>query len=395
MDASKNLSRKLYNISKTTGKGAIYIYYSLNGKIKKFPTGVKVLEQKWDYLTEKPKRGSLTDSEIAIIDNLYNKVLDIITKYQFQYNTLPNIEHLEESLEKPTDKVDVFELFEDYVKYQESRNEHNTVLTYSTTLTALKKVTEHYKYKLTLDNFNNIFIQKFIDYHLTELKSANSTINLRIEKLISFVNHITDNDVKHTIKTSKWKKLKEEKIDLLCLEKNELEAIINYVPKNISEQKVKDIIIILSHTGMRKGDLKLINKENVVNGNLVFNPEKVKNVTCIVPISKSLKEVIERYNYKLPTLSKNYLNTSIQKLCKNIELLKKEIVHEGEKVPKHSVLTSHEIGRKTFINLCIQAAIPLPTLMGFTGHTKLDNLLKSYLDKHQNALPQLSKVFEF
>ena len=98
MDSSKNIKRKLLNVSKTSGKGSIYIYYSVGGKEKKFPTGIKLAADKWDKLKSTPRRGSLSDADAAIMDNLYNTLIGLITDYQYKYNQLPPIDYLESSL---------------------------------------------------------------------------------------------------------------------------------------------------------------------------------------------------------------------------------------------------------------------------------------------------------
>lgn len=115
-----------------------------------------------------------------------------------------------------------------------------------------------------------------------------------------------------------------------------------------------------------------------------------------------MRDILNRYNYHLPYYEDRYLTERIQELCSQIPSLQKEISYtfvEGaevkeKKVPKYSVLTSHCIGRKTFINICIQSNIPITNILGMTGHTKIDTIIKSYADKWANNLPQLSKAFE-
>ena len=252
MDASKNIKRKLINVSKKTGKGSISIYYSIGGKEKYFPTGIKLPASKWHKDNSTYRRGSLSDENAAIVDNLYTTLYSLITDYQYKYNLLPPIQYLIDGLSKPEEEV--------------------------------------------------------------------------------------------------------------------------------PEQSV----------------IKLMG-EWIDNNCLVFYPNKTKgkNLKAVVPISKIVKEILERYNYKLPVIKRSNLTIYIKKLCGNIESLKKNIMYKGKLVPKYSILSTHNVGRKTFINLCVQQQLPISTIMGYTAHSSYDTIIKSYMDKHVNNTVQLSKVFEF
>ena len=398
MDAAKNIKRIIYNLNSKSNRGSIYIYYSYQRKIKRFPTRIRISVKDWDTKNNKPRRNALRVQDELVVDTLYNRLIKLITDYQTEYSgKLPPFSYLEAGLNKPEPVTDVHQLFKEFIEARKSRLTAHTIEYYEFAGQLMLKADKHYKYFLNLENFNYDFIEKYIEYCKNEKNNSASTINQRIEVFITFVKWLNKKGIKHSIKPETWEKLDKEKVDLVCLERNELNDILKYEPKTEREERTKSIIVFLSHTGMRVTDARNLTKDYIINDCLEFYPQKTKrkNIKVVIPISKPVWEVLKKNNNTVPVYSPKYLSGYIQEFCSNIKSLKKEIIHKGEFVPKYSILTSHAIGRKTFLNLCIQEGLPIPTVMGFTGHTSMDTVLRSYLDKHINNLPQLSKVFEF
>ena len=416
-DKSKNLKLDLYNISEKTGYGKLGIYYSKKGKVKRFPSSVQCHKDSWDKKNKEVKKGGISETDRAIVYTIYNKVAKIITDHQFKYNELPAIEYIFQVLDKPNDLSenihDLYaEFFNDYVKpLSPSKQE-----TYKYVGEFLLEVDKRNKYNLNLHNFNYSFIQKFKTYLLEERGNQNSTVNLRIADLITFVNWLNRKEIKHSIKTELWQKMDNNSVeDFTCLERKELEAILMYNPektKNLikrkREQRTKDMIIFLSHTGMRVGDMKRINHNSVCMVDniecLKYVPQKTKRkkIVAIVPITKPVREILEKYDYKPKAYNERFVVQNIRKLCEKINILKEPILYTKlvdnepvtEMVPKYSILDSHAVGRKTFINLCIERKVQLTTIAGMSGHKKIDTILKYYADKHANKQTALSEVFE-
>ncbi|WP_224997678.1 tyrosine-type recombinase/integrase [Cesiribacter sp. SM1] len=405
MDKTRNIKRDLYNISAKTGIGTIYIYYSKGGKIKRFPTGVKASADKWNIETCQPKRGALSKSDAAIVDKIYNTIHQIITDHQYKYNELPEVAHIEQALDKPASTTeDIHELLQEYIKIKQERTEKTSAYSLIYVAKDLKEAEEHLGIKLTLHNLTYDFIQKFVDYCLNVKKKIQAnTLAGRIQAIKEFVKWLDKKEISHSIKPENWEKIKKNKGVIVCLEREELDAIIKYQPTNERDQLIKDTIIFLSHTGMRIGDMKQVTRENCRHGKIQIIPEKTKskNIKAIIPITKNVQDILDKYDYQLPTFN-NHVNDFIKAFCKNIpELHKPEpyVKVTGKKVeegtaPKYSLLSSHDIGRKTFTNLCIQKGVPLTTICGATGHQKIDTIIQHYADKYANALPQLKNVFE-
>lgn len=410
----KNLSLRIYNISKKTNAGKLYVVYSHMGKEKYFPTNVSLHSDKWDAQSKEPAHKALSATEISLVDELYDKIAKLIRDYQFKNdNVLPSIQYLEEHINKKEHPTDIHELYQQYLQTCEKKLAEGTITAYRIAGDLLKEVDKHYNHHLNLSNFNYSFIQRFVEYcqHVKENKNSNTTVSYRISIFKGFVTYLNKMEIKHGIKTDNWDvidKAASASATLLCLERDELNQVLAHKPSGKREQKIKDIIVFLSHTGMRVSDSSKITLDHIKEDFIDYIPEKTKKrvkggVRAVVPISKPVREVLKRYGGVPPYMDKSNVQKSIRKFCAKIPLLQENIRYievDGTEekevfVPKYSVLTSHAVGRKTFINLCIQAGVPIPTVMGMSGHLTMDTVIKSYLNKHQNSLPQLSKVFEF
>lgn len=414
MDKSKNLKRELVNISKKTGKGKVAIYYSNKQKIKRFSTGVECLPEYFDKKNAQVLDGGVSAVGRVIVDNLYNSILKIINDHLYKFGELPAVTYVNEQLEKPSEApADIWELFDEYLQQKKEGIEPATYRKISLLQLHLKAADKKYKYNLNLNNLNYTFIQKFVTYLRDVRKNKNSSIQVRLSDLDTFVKWLGKKEIKHNIKPQLWDiPDNNSPEDFLCLERDELNAIIAYEPSPKQhkatygkEVKTKDIIIFLSHTGVRVGDLKRIKEHHIQGGCINFLPEKTKNksIRAIIPITRPVRELLERYNYKIPHYKGNKeVNENIRSLCGKIKELQKEIPYTElvenkqvtKMVPKYSVLDSHAVGRKTFINLCIERKVQLTTIAGMTGHTKIDTIMKHYADKHANKQTALAEVFE-
>jgi hypothetical protein len=221
----KNLNLKLYNFSKKTGIGGLYIVYSHMGKEKYFLTTISLHQDKWNSTLKEPTHKALTIEETFSIDTLYDRIAKLIRDYQNANDmALPPIIHIDERITKRELPTDIHELYQQYLQNSESKVKGGTLTAYRIVGNLLKEVDKHYMYHLNLHNFNFSFITKFVEYcqNVKDNKNSNTTVKNRIGIYKGFVTYLNDMEVKHTINIEKWNVIESTSTysDMLCLEED-------------------------------------------------------------------------------------------------------------------------------------------------------------------------------
>jgi integrase/recombinase XerD len=154
------------------------------------------------------------------------------------------------------------------------------------------------------------------------------------------------------------------------LAETELERLENLSCSITRLTNVKDLFLFSCYTGIAYGDIMLLTKNNIVegeDGNLWIETNRKKTATPVkVPLLPQALEIIEKYkdDYRtsitktlLPVLSNQKVNSYL-----------KEIAYLS-KIKKH--LTFH-MARHTFATtVTLTNGVPLETVSKLLGHTKL------------------------
>jgi site-specific recombinase XerD len=152
-------------------------------------------------------------------------------------------------------------------------------------------------------------------------------------------------------------------------------------------QRVKDIFLFGIMTSLRYSDLVSIREHHIINGNIVKKSEKT-DIQQIIPLTRLLHEILERYNYNLNLFRTQTYNRLLKKMGKESGIFSAEVVlveqRGNQKLEirkkKWECLESHT-ARRTFITRAITKGIPLNVIMGITGHTRIETLTR-YMDKY-------------
>ena len=420
------------NVSIKTGFGNVHIYYSHKRDVKPFPTGIKLHKDFWDKKNKKIKKGGLTDEEMMVVDTMYNQIQTIILHYMRDFSgSKPSIPEIEERLIKPVEyKQDFYSLYKEYCATKKVENDNdNTLRSMEQVPVSLKEFEESSRprIKITLGNISHSLILDYILF-LQEKDLLNNTINVRLSYLQGFSKWLDDKEIPHKIEPKKWPKLSNNSpSNFHCLERKEYEAIRDFVtpeyvtkivkgkevkrkatPKEIiKNEHLRDTIIFLAETGLRFEDIYNIKEvKNYIksSGTIHFEPSKTskRKVNVMIPLTKNTREILEKYEYELPKYSNAGLRTAIHNFCKQItifhKIVEKKKLKDGkivtEELPKYKVLNSHSVGRKTFINLCLERNLQITTIMSMTGHTKITTLLKFYINRNRDHQNELQSAFD-
>jgi hypothetical protein len=94
-----------------------------------------------------------------------------------------------------------------------------------------------------------------------------------------------------------------------------------------------------------------------------------------IPLPKTCKAILAKYNNTLPHVSINVVNKRIKEICKRISSLQKKIdvfITKGEKtekflIPRYKLVASHT-ARRTFATNEFKRGTPIHFIRKVTGH---------------------------
>lgn len=155
----------------------------------------------------------------------------------------------------------------------------------------------------------------------------------------------------------------------------------------------RDIFVFQCFVGCRVGDLMRLTKKNVINGVLIYCPDKTKNdgsqvVTASVPLHPKAVTLVEKYDgidkkgRLFPFISEQKYNESIKLFFKMSGVTRDVIVRNPttgkfETRPINEIASSH-LARRTFVGNAYLKA-PDPSIIGaMSGHAEGSRSFQRY-----------------
>lgn len=279
--------------------------------------------------------------------------------------------------------------------YQEHNEEYKamykvlsiTYTTYQKHTTTLKHLQSYLKEKynrtdIQMNEINKSFVDGFSNYIRTNLKIQNNTSvnymkNLRKICLRAFNDGVIDRNPFSSVK------LHIEPVDVDFLTMREIKVIYNKDCHCDRLNQVRDIFIFCCFTGLAYIDVKELNVEKHLitddNENLWIMKKREKTgIMSNIPLLPIAKEILEKYNYKLPVLSNQKTNAYLKEIADLCNIKKKLHFH----VARHSFATSVTLNNN----------IALTSVSKMMGHTntkitqRYAKVLESTLLKDMNSL---------
>lgn len=267
--------------------------------------------------------------------------------------------------------IDFDTLYQSYlVKSDGVRWSNNTIKQYKSTYSALKRFSEYSGEQLRLDSFDLNFYDKFVAFLRAVEKKKDNTIGNLIKNLKSFLSwaqsrgHVVHQDFLHR----DFKKIK-KLVEVVYLNQEELNSLISLdLTNNERLANVRDVFVFNCRTGLRYGDLKRLNKAHIteiVGQEVIQLIQQKTDRANYIPLSTVPKEILQRYNYKLPLISEQKQNKYLKELCALAGINSAIETSEGI-VPKYERITTH-VAIKTFITHCCELGIDEKSIAEMTG----------------------------
>lgn len=283
-----------------------------------------------------------------------------------------------------------------------------------------KKMKEVIPSDTLLANLDRRFLQEAIEKVIeTNGHIAAKKVRHRLRGIFKYAvqySYIENNEVDYTTIPQRPKTLEElEKKRNNFLTMDEIKTLVNVLNGREYHQKYADMVLVLSLTGMRYGELTALQLKNVdfqnnkieITGNFdsvnkIKTLPKTTNSIRTIKVSKTVMEAIQRQIARLserfqPLSSDDYIfcferwNQPTTISC-FIQILKKY----GKEAGIDKNLTSH-IFRHSHISFLAESGLPIKSIMDRVGHSNAKMTLEIYShttqDMEDKLVDKLDSVF--
>lgn len=379
----------------------------------KLSTGFTVLPKNWsgekgrvkDVIAEKDK--TLINRVLQSIENEFNRIEVQMIAEKKTVTALSLKSHIEEFL-KPKDPETVpvpnetptqelFRVIEQYITDSENgtRKNHDgeklafrSIQRYRTVQARLLEFSNIYDRELSLITIDEVFHNDYVEW-LEKVKNlAKNTIWKDVTTIKSIMNYLLEEGMIKALpyRTKKFKAVEEDS-DSIYLTMSELEKIEGLdLSNNLRLERVRDFFIVGCYTGLRYSDLSKVNKYSFLKDEdgtefIQLIQEKTGDPVT-VPVLHVVKQIFEKYDYQLPSISNQKVNDYIKEVCQLAEInetVSKAITRGGQKIitkyEKWQLVTDHT-ARRSFATNAFKRGVSTLVIMAITGHKTEKSFMK-------------------
>ena len=183
---------------------------------------------------------------------------------------------------------------------------------------------------------------------------------------------------------------KRKEVDNVYLTKEELQAMMDADLSHLSRvhEVARDIFMVGVYTAQRVSDYNNIARENIVpgpDGELIIRVRQKKTGTWVtVPVKEELRQILVKYDYRLPRVAEQSINACIKEVAKaagvdtpvSVETTSGGVVAVQVR-PKYELVHTHT-ARRTGATLMYLAGMDVFNICSVTGHSSIA-MLKKYI----------------
>jgi site-specific recombinase XerD len=366
----------------------IYAIFRFSGKKIVLSTGESVNPKLWN--PEKQRvRFNRSHPEIMEINNTLERYDRVITSVHRRLVaagqvTIPLLKTailVDLNKEKTEAGVTFMEFFEQFKEELRKIRPYNTI----------KKFNTLYNYMLLMqkeqafswDEIDIEWYRRFEAYMVTEKGFSKNFFATMVGTLKRVLNEATDRGVNHCLKyQSKTFKRSYEEIQNIYLSIPELIKLYNHdFSANPRLDRVRDRFLIGCFTGMRYGDYSRLKEVNFIDGYVIQDMNK-EDGRVIIPQHWIVKEILQKYNYKLPMpTSHQKFNLYLKEVGEaagftdRVQITRTEAgVKTTHVFQKWQLFSSHVARRSLATNLYLEN-VPIKSIMALTGHKSVKQFL--------------------
>lgn len=211
---------------------------------------------------------------------------------------------------------------------------------------------------INLKKINHEFVSGFKVYLLSEGNCSHNTMIRHMRRLKQITTNAHRNrfiDRDPFVDTA----LKVKNPEKQALTEKELQRIIIREFENPVLNKIRDMFLFCSMTGLSYADFKRLKHSDISDGIIIMNRTKTKN-TCFIPLLPIPLALIEKYKGKTEYIFSVPTNKQMNDRLKLI----------GKACNIRKTLTMH-VARRTFATLMITKGMPIESIAKMLGHSDL------------------------
>lgn len=344
---------------------------------KIFSTGIFINPDYWDSAKQKALP---TNEENTILNNKLSLIHQQIDKAFLMLQILPNDFDVDDIYRKfkGEDSKEEITILGAYDLHNEKTKKLIGIdfnkLSWSRYVESRRKValfiSKFYKRKdIRLKDLDLKFIQDLEYFFKTELNLKQATVYRsiqRVKKIIQFA--IAENYLKkdpfHLYKNKKYKTV------IVYLTDKELKRLEKHVFSQKRLQQVKDLFVFCCYTGLAFTEMSNLTTKNIEIGfdgkEWIQMVRKKTNRKISIPVLPKAREILEKYNGELPSLSNQKFNSYLKEVSELLSIDKK---------------LTHHIARKTFATtVLLYNNVPMEVVSELLGHSNM-NITQSHYGK--------------
>ena len=371
---------------KTKGESLIFLIFRYPGNRFKYSLSEKIAPKHWNLVDQKVKRSYDGSTEF----NLYLKKVDTaingIYRTAIAENIQPTLDYLRDKLKKELQHTNErFYSFNDYfnqfLESKKTTQQYATVQVYKSLQSHLLAFQKKQGVKTTFEKIDMGFYDRLISWFINDLELLTNTVGKYIITLRAFLNWATERE--YNTKTTYLKfKAPSNDVESVALTENELMQLYNYdFSDRPNLERVRDSFCFGCFTSLRFSDICEVKREYIQEGVITMVIKKTKK-ELVIPLNDYSKEILEKYDYKLPTITNQKTNKYLKILGKIAKINTPITIKKycGKKVikttePKYMFLSSHT-ARRSFVTISLEKRMRPETVMSITGHTNYETFKK-------------------
>lgn len=364
-------------------------YFKFESKQFKYSTGEKIKPIHWNFDENRPKlKGSVKDKNASTVKNQlarYSETFERIEaeckKMNEEFTSQALKDGFNQEFKKASAKKNLFfDAYDEFMAEKKKRKEWKpaTVKRYDNIKNHLEEFEKKKNYRLTFSKINDKFLTEFTDYCYTTLDHSTNTFSRNLGLFKTFMFWALDKRYTYNNAFEKFKKPERVITEEIALTLDQVKVIFEYQAKTKSLEKIKDVFVFQCLTGMRYGELALIN-EKVVRNNTIYLKED-KDVTKDVreiPLFEISGYILKKYDYHLPLITNQKQNEFIKDIFEDagftdmVQFTRTQNKHKTIKEKQFKDRVSTHTARRTFITIMKKKGIADKTIMSMTGHRDL------------------------